>query len=265
MIGIYKITNKLNNKAYIGQSKHIEQRWKEHQQLSRKSLIHKAIEKYGINNFTFEILEECSVDELDEREIYWIKVYNTFENGYNLTRGGNSGFSYNIETVYQEYLKTNSMKQTAKNIGCHETTVRNILRVYGINKSEIQQEKIVEQIDPITLEKINTFKCLQDAADSVGVCKSAISQAITGKHKSAGGYIWREQGDTRPLESIQVKSIRKVAQYDLEGNYIQTFDSMADAAASLNKDRKNGGSQICSVCKGNRITAYGYKWKYVNG
>ena len=87
MIGIYKITNKLNNKAYIGQSKHIEQRWKEHQQLSRKSLIHKAIEKYGINNFTFEILEECSRELLNEKERFYIELYQADQFGYNGNKG----------------------------------------------------------------------------------------------------------------------------------------------------------------------------------
>jgi group I intron endonuclease len=61
MTGIYKITNKINGKVYIGQSINIERRWKEHISDKRKnSLIHLAIEKYGEKNFNFEIIEECS-------------------------------------------------------------------------------------------------------------------------------------------------------------------------------------------------------------
>jgi len=48
-------------------------------------------------------LEECPKELLDEREIYWIKYYNTFENGYNLTVGGNSGFHYNIDAIFEDY------------------------------------------------------------------------------------------------------------------------------------------------------------------
>lgn len=60
MIGIYKITNNINNKIYIGQSVHIKRRWAEHCKPSSDSLISKAIKKYGKDNFTFEIIEKCS-------------------------------------------------------------------------------------------------------------------------------------------------------------------------------------------------------------
>ena len=75
MIGIYLITNKVNGKKYVGQSIDIEERWKDHIWASKKSklLIYRAMRKYGIDNFDFSILEECSIDKLDEREIYWIK------------------------------------------------------------------------------------------------------------------------------------------------------------------------------------------------
>ena len=90
MIGIYLITNKVNGKKYVGQSIDIERRWKSHIIASKKSElhIHRAIRKYGIDNFDFSILEECSVDKLDEREIYWISELDTYNNGYNMTIGG---------------------------------------------------------------------------------------------------------------------------------------------------------------------------------
>lgn len=66
MIGIYKITNKINGKIYIGQSINIERRWKEHIFDNRKnSLIHLAIIKYGKENFSFEVIEECNQKELN--------------------------------------------------------------------------------------------------------------------------------------------------------------------------------------------------------
>ena len=72
-IGIYKIQNQINGKIYIGQSIHIEQRWKEHCQAPIHSLIAQAIHKYGKENFTFEIIEECSVDDLDKLEEQYIR------------------------------------------------------------------------------------------------------------------------------------------------------------------------------------------------
>lgn len=85
MIGIYKITNKVNGKIYIGQSIHIEKRWQEHCQPSNnKSLIAKAIKKYGKENFLFEVIEQCTKEELLEKEEYYIKMYNSVvPNGYN--------------------------------------------------------------------------------------------------------------------------------------------------------------------------------------
>lgn len=90
MIGIYKITNKINNKAYIGQSNDIERRFKEHQTCGRRSRIplDLAIEKYGKDNFLYEVLEECSIEELNEKESYWITALKTHLTGYNCNIGG---------------------------------------------------------------------------------------------------------------------------------------------------------------------------------
>lgn len=90
MIGIYKITKKENGKAYIGQSNDIKRRFSEHQSRGEKSRIplDVAIQKYGKDAFTYEILEECSLEDLNEKETYWIKFYDTVRNGYNCSYGG---------------------------------------------------------------------------------------------------------------------------------------------------------------------------------
>lgn len=98
MIGIYKITNLLNGNAYIGQSIDIEYRWYQHFNEAYKdnrgdynTAFHKAIRKYGENNFKKEVLEECKLEELNEREVFWIQYYNTYNGkGYNMTPGGKS-------------------------------------------------------------------------------------------------------------------------------------------------------------------------------
>ena len=67
---IYKITNNQNGKAYIGQTKNFNRRIKEHKKASDDYLIHKAIQKYGCNNFTYEIIEECNDEDLSQKERY---------------------------------------------------------------------------------------------------------------------------------------------------------------------------------------------------
>ena len=77
MIGIYKITKKSNGKSYIGQSNDIERRINEHK-YKIDLAIDQAINKYGIDAFEYEIIEECELSQLDEREKYWIAFYNTY-------------------------------------------------------------------------------------------------------------------------------------------------------------------------------------------
>lgn len=106
MIGIYKITNLINGKCYIGQSVHIERRWQEHKQPSATSIIAQAIKTYGIKNFSFEVLEETTVKDLDEREGYYIQLFNSIiPNGYNIvefTEAQHTSFgTFDKETYYQ--------------------------------------------------------------------------------------------------------------------------------------------------------------------
>ena len=96
--GIYRITNKINGHMYIGLSKNIEKRIKDHfshglegkrkDDLSKP--LYRAFKKYGLENFEWDILEECSETDLKEKEIYWIGFYNTYEDRehYNETPGG---------------------------------------------------------------------------------------------------------------------------------------------------------------------------------
>lgn len=97
MVGIYKIQNLINGKCYIGQSKDIKKRWAGHRKTmlnqsdhSYNNPLYKSMRKYGIENFSFEVIEECLVSELNNKEKYYIQQYNSFFNGYNLTLGGDS-------------------------------------------------------------------------------------------------------------------------------------------------------------------------------
>lgn len=95
MIGIYKITNKINGQSYIGLSVDIEERWYKHKTNYKnvdnkeyEKTLYRAFRKYGLNNFTFEVIEECEKEDLPNREIFWISFYNTYADGYNETPGG---------------------------------------------------------------------------------------------------------------------------------------------------------------------------------
>ena len=86
--GIYKVTNKINGKVYIGQSVDIGKRWRQHMTAKDDIYFHKAIQKYGVENFQWEIIEKCKKKDLDERESYWIEYYDSYNKGYNCTKGG---------------------------------------------------------------------------------------------------------------------------------------------------------------------------------
>lgn len=115
MIGIYKITDLTNGKNYIGQSINILRRKAEHfyNNYYCTSLIDQAIQKKGKDNFTFDIIEECEKDQLNNREKYWIEYYDSFNNGYNCTKGGQNEYCgrrkitpedvINIRTAYNNH------------------------------------------------------------------------------------------------------------------------------------------------------------------
>lgn len=106
MIGIYKIENLINGKCYIGQSVDIQKRWKAHKNSAFNTMdksynypLYKALRKYSLENFSFEILEECLIQELNEKEKYFIKKYDSFFNGYNQTLGGDTSKNINKENI----------------------------------------------------------------------------------------------------------------------------------------------------------------------
>ena len=103
MIGIYKITNP-TNKVYIGQSINIERRFKNYKSISQtrgQVMLHNSFKKHGVNNHTFEIIEECIVESLNERERYWQEFYNVLEGGLNclLTDTKDSIKVYSAESI----------------------------------------------------------------------------------------------------------------------------------------------------------------------
>ena len=159
MIGIYKITNLITKQAYIGQSVNIERRKRQHLNTAYSESnkyynnpLYRAIRKYGIENFDFEILENCSIEKLNQQEKYWIKKYDTFFHGYNLTFGGdgsgNKQTKESIIGIFNDLENTNlTQKEIANKWNISEEMVQGIntgrywrtQRIYPIRKSQEKQ------------------------------------------------------------------------------------------------------------------------------
>lgn len=107
---IYKITNNINHKVYIGQTKRsVEKRWQEHKRYALEkdstSKFYKAVQELGVEHFFIEPLEEVfGLEERNAREKYWINYYNSFEEGYNSTRGGGCFDWENLSSLEKEDL-----------------------------------------------------------------------------------------------------------------------------------------------------------------
>jgi len=118
---IYKVTNKINGKCYIGQTiRKLNKRINDHRKKSKNNSnfqFHQALRKYGEENFEWSILCECnSKEELNEMEFHYIKQYNTYYKGYNMTFGGDNPMNYNIHRQkISESLKGHVVSEESKN------------------------------------------------------------------------------------------------------------------------------------------------------
>lgn len=137
MIGIYKFTNKLTGEAYIGQSVDIKKRFNQHKSKydkfgnKAKSLedtyFHSMLRHYGFHNFDFEIVEECTISELNEKEVYYISKFNTlYPNGYNKSKGGSSPNLVGFNS-YDEIDKVFNLLKNTKLSNCE------IGKIFGVS------------------------------------------------------------------------------------------------------------------------------------
>lgn len=120
MAFIYVITNDINGKQYVGKTNlSIEERFKEHckgrkRRRCEKRPLYSAMNKYGIEHFYIEQLEECSAEDSAKREEYWIAKLGTYgSGGYNATRGGDSKKYYDYKKIVDKFLELKSEKKTA--------------------------------------------------------------------------------------------------------------------------------------------------------
>jgi group I intron endonuclease len=150
LCGVYKITNNVNGKVYIGQSINIKNRWKDHiYALNRKDsscvLLQRAWNKYKQESFSFEILELCTEDELDDVEVKYIDIYDAINNGYNIESGGNKNKHLSEETkqkLRESHLGKVASNETRKKMSESRTGEKNPM--YGQTHSEEARRKISE-------------------------------------------------------------------------------------------------------------------------
>ena len=211
---IYKITNLLNNKVYIGKtSLTVEERWKQHIHDANKNSIneirplYRAIKKYGIDNFSISTIGEYKEEYLNEMEMYWIGYYYGYTEGYNATKGGDGKRLYDYDKIKLRLLEHPYISDIAEEFQCSRDLVSDIAKRNNIktkSSAEINKERkslSILCIDKLTDEVLHTFVSANDAYQFCklqGLCNSSksdgaishITDCAKGKRKSAYGYKW---------------------------------------------------------------------------
>lgn len=204
MIGIYKITNKSNKKCYIGQSTQIEKRWNNHKiaafNKSDKAYdypLYKAFRKYGIENFSFEVIEECDNSELNDKEKYWIEY---FHPDYNQTEGGDyqtvpQKLSYEQVQEIQKILinaQLNNVSHTelARKYNVSKDTIRDINVGRTWKNSKLQYPLHISKFDGRRNEKTHCVDCGKEISKG---SKRCLSCAIKFRKTSTVKQITREE------------------------------------------------------------------------
>ena len=203
---IYKVTNTINGKVYIGQTyRDVPTRWHEHIYHSYNpnrgynSILHSAIRKYGEDAFVVEIVEECETERLEERETFWIKEFGSAYGGYNSSLGGAGWHKCSDEELLYWWGTGRSLVEMAEYVPLHPETISKHLRRLGVSHQEIKdrgnekarhkKEKPVYQYG-LDGKFIRGFPSLADAQQSIGGMRIKFSPNT--RMKSFCGYQWRK-------------------------------------------------------------------------
>lgn len=199
---IYKVTNKITGKSYIGKTtKSLNERKRQHLKLSKTKNTHflNALRSYGENNFNWDIIDTAKTnDELNQKEIYWIKEYNSINNGYNMIDGGTGG--YNIYAV-------NANREKRKGKTWED--------IYGKNKSlnlkENARNRIKEHNKIFGFDNINE-ETLKQYAKKGACVRNNMGYTHSEKTRKKIGVAKKGQKhskETRNIISVQTKEAMK--------------------------------------------------------
>lgn len=229
--GIYSIENKINHKKYIGQSVNIKQRWQSHRNELNKQKHHndylqKSWNKYGEQNFEFKVLERCSKDLLNDKERYYIDLYDTM----------NEDYGYNLKSGGQD---TNYVTESVR-----------------IKTGKAIKKYYEEYPEAAIMRSANAYKQWNDPE---------IKAKITGKNNGMYGKTHTKEA-RKKISEAQKGHISKyrntVPVFCIELNKLFVDSVTACRELGLNISRSGN---IHEVCKGirNRKTVGGYHWKYL--
>ena len=255
---IYKITNLINQKCYIGETiqNDINKRWNKHISTIKLKegcpVLKKAMIKHGIDNFKFQILIICFDDCVLKQEENYIKKYNSLiPNGYNVLKSGEKGMTgYKHTPETKEKMRQKTIEFMKNNPDHYET----------------YREKHKESLNKLDLSSLTKNsekfkKALEEGR--VGGCKEETKNKISESVKNYYNKIdinTKKNNLEKLKEVIEKKLGKPIAQYDLDGNLIKEYPSISDAGIKSTVKKAN----ILHVLTGKNNTAGGYIWKYVD-
>lgn len=277
---IYLVTNFENGKLYIGQTVNtIEHRWNDHISEAyngnkSNSLLHRAIIKHGASSFGICVLEECTDINLNEREKYYIKEYDTYythNKGYNLTWGGEGNTKYSDEEILYLWNQGYRNCEIARLLGAKDITIS--LRINSlIGKGAAQARRADStKISVIQYDLYGNYVRDWDGASiaekELGLSGGSISRCCNKQRTNSGDFLWKKSNDDTPVEELMLNYAKsnKCCMVDLIDDYgviIKTYESGKAAELELGISR----GRVSEVCNGKcgRKTANGYKfqWNY---
>jgi group I intron endonuclease len=142
IFSIYRIQNKNNNKCYIGYTRDIDRRWKQHKSMPDPNrTLYKAFAKYGIDNFNFDIIyQSYNEKHTKSMEKYFVSEYNSYGSGYNMTEGGDDNNTPKLRKQNSKRMKNNNpMKPGITNSGSFK-------KGFSIKNTKEQNKKIAKAL-----------------------------------------------------------------------------------------------------------------------
>jgi hypothetical protein len=260
MIGVYKITNP-NGKIYIGQSINIERRWNDYRRLHNckgQTKLYNSLKKYGTENHIFEVIEECLVDLIVERETFWKHHYRVLDVQSLCCKIDGKGGYLSDETKRKIGKSNSKPKPTTfprgkdhKLTGTKQTEeTKN--KISDSNKGKIISEETRQKLKESCVGKNSRPKGYITSEET----KHKISEAMLGKQKT---QIHKDNISKSKIGKPTKKSTN-IQQYTLDGIFIREWNKIKEASHYIGKP--NDTASITACCRGKQKTAFGFIWRY---